>query len=110
MNILLLLLFTVLIFQVNAWMIWGEFLYRDISSLCATMKDFEYRFWYIWASCNATKTGFLIDFVKTPNNLELRLELFDDRSKNQSSIKQLLPLSLFKQYDPNWVNMWFAIA
>jgi len=70
------------------------FLGFDVWKDCITFSDFEYDFWYIWASDG--QQGFLLDMIKRPESLELRLEIYD-QSNDPIVLKEFLPLNEFSQ-------------
>jgi len=73
-----------------------SFLGIDLTQDCLNEKAFEDDFWYLWGSTGSN--GFLLDLVKRPLELELRLEIYDSSAEIPAqSIKQYLSLDSFKQ-------------
>jgi len=87
----------------NALLLFGEFLAHNIKDNCFNISAFENDFWYIWSSNG--ENGFLLDLIKRPDILELRLDTFDINQNPVAKVnKQFLSLSDFKVSD-NYVKM-----
>jgi len=72
----------------------GKFLGKDVWMDCFNVSNWRTDFWYIWGSDG--QNGLLLDFIKRPNDLELRLEIYNINAKPKV-VKQYLPLSGFSQ-------------
>jgi len=76
----------------------GGFLWQNIDSDCLNISAYEADFWYIWGSDG--KQGFLLDLIKRPDELEIRLDLYDiTPGVAPTVIKQYYPLSHFNESD-----------
>jgi len=68
----------------------------DLGNNCFNSKAYETDFWYTWVSNG--KQGFLLDLIKRPQDLELRLEVYDiSNTQPAQVIKQFFPLTVFNQ-------------
>lgn len=56
--------------------LFSEFLGESLENDCFNINAFANYFWYIWASDG--NNGFLLDMIKRPNTLELRLDLYNN--------------------------------
>jgi len=80
--------------KLNVMVEFFKFLGVDLYNLCVNIANYENYFWYIWASDGTN--GFLLDLIKRPTELELRMDLYNS-GMNPSVNKQYLPLSDFQQ-------------
>jgi len=76
----------------NVMVLFAEFIVKNFREDCFNFSDFASDFWYIWAS-NGNQ-GFLLDLIKAPNHLELRLDLYDNAAGvNPVVTRQFLNMS-----------------
>jgi len=74
----------------------AKFLIGDTYKDCLNISAFENDFWYIWASDG--NNGFLLDLIKRPDELELRLDLYSNVPDVSPIVsKQYLGLNEFSQ-------------
>jgi len=78
--------------RLNCMVSFADFLVGDVWQDCFNISDYESDFWYSWASDG--KNGFLMDLIKRPDELELRLEIYNS-STTPSVNKQYLSLDQF---------------
>ena len=84
--------------QIKGFLTFGLLLVGDILQNCLAKAAHDTKFWYVWASDG--NTGFILDLIKRPQTLELRLAQFMGNSTTNmtSSVsvhRQTLPLDQF---------------
>ena len=84
--------------QIKGFLTFGLLLVGDILENCLAKAAHDTKFWYVWASDG--NTGFILDLIKRPQTLELRLAQFMGNSTTNmtSSVsvhRQTLPLDQF---------------
>jgi len=70
----------------------AKFILVNFQEDCFNITDFANDFWYIWVSNG--KQGFLLDLIKAPDHLELRLDIYDaSPGVNPVVVRQFLNLT-----------------
>jgi hypothetical protein len=67
---------------------------QTLQTLCFSDANYEFSFWYLWAAQEDGSAGFLIDLIKQPDQLELRLDTYAATAAPVVT-RQFLPLSAF---------------
>ena len=78
--------------KIRSFLQFGVLLLGDVIKNCIDRAAFETEFWYLWTSDG--HTGVLIDLIKRPDTLELRLVQYTDGTSH-SVTRQTLPLEDF---------------
>ena len=83
--------------QIRGFLEFGLLLVGDIIENCISRSAFSTEFWYFWSS-DADDGGVLLDLIKRPDKLELRLAQFiggENATKEISVTREFLPLDDF---------------
>jgi hypothetical protein len=95
--------------RVNALVQFFGFAYGVLERLCLTWSNYQYQFWYMWGSTGSE--GFLLDMIKQPDQLELRLDLYNASATPGGTqppavvTREFLPLSAYRESAGGTVTM-----